>query len=158
MRRHKNPNEATPKLVVRRGQMFKLILTCSRPFVREKDGLSLIFTVDDVEKPQYGNGTLVAVAVKESPRELGGGDEWSAAIDAVHGDLLEIVIKPAASAAVTKWKLDIDTKLFSGGAKSYSLPQSIYILFNPWCPDDSVYMKGLYSLLLEFYTISNKKI
>lgn len=145
MRRHKQPIEATPKLVIRRGQPFKLKLTCSRPFVRDKDGMSLIFTVADVEKPHYGNGTLIGIALKNNPRELGDADEWSAAIDSIHGDILEIVIKPSATASVSRWKVDIDTKLYSGGAKSYSLPQPIYVLFNPWCPDDSVYMEGILS-------------
>lgn len=38
--------EFYPQLVVRRGQFFKLILTFSRPYDEEKDGISFIFVVD----------------------------------------------------------------------------------------------------------------
>lgn len=37
--------EKEPKLVVRRGQPFRLALSLSRPYDPEKDGISFIFTV-----------------------------------------------------------------------------------------------------------------
>lgn len=127
-------------LVVRRGQTFKLILTLNRPFKRDKDAISFIFTVYDDKKPSPGHGTLVAVAPKEFTTDLGDPVEWSANIESVQGDLLTILLKPAVTSPVTQWKLDVDTKLFNGPSKTFSLQPPIYILYNPWCVDDQVYM------------------
>uniref|UniRef100_A0A1S4H0X3 protein-glutamine gamma-glutamyltransferase n=1 Tax=Anopheles gambiae TaxID=7165 RepID=A0A1S4H0X3_ANOGA len=131
-----------PKLVVRRGQPFRLRLVCDRPYDRARDALSLIFTVADEDQPTHGHGTLVGIPVNQFPEQLGEPEEWGAAIEAINGDLLQVLVKPAATAPVGQWKLDIDTKLLSEAfGKSYSLPQAFYVLFNPWCPDDLVYME-----------------
>uniref|UniRef100_A0A182NEW6 protein-glutamine gamma-glutamyltransferase n=1 Tax=Anopheles dirus TaxID=7168 RepID=A0A182NEW6_9DIPT len=131
-----------PKLVVRRGQPFRLRLICDRPYDRSRDALSLIFTVADEEQPTHGHATLVGIPVNQFPEQLGDAQEWGAAIETIRGDMLGILVKPAATAPVGQWKLDIDTKLLSDAfGKSYSLPQAFYVLFNPWCPDDLVYME-----------------
>lgn len=133
--------ENDSQLVIRRGQSFKLKINCNRPFSRTKDKISLILTVADDEKPSYGHGTLVGTALKNNSFDLGDPLEWGAAVYEVHGDILEIVVKPAAQAPVTSWKLDIDTKLDDGpSSKSFSLKKPFYVLFNPWCVDDQVFM------------------
>lgn len=144
-----------PKLVVRRGQPFKLQLHCNRPYSIEKDALSLVFTVAGVENPSFGRGTLIAVALKNKPTDLGRSFEWGAAINSINGNLLEILIKPAATALVTQWKLDIDSKMLSGTvSKSFSLPQPFYVLFNPWCREDQVYLDGKMNSYKNFFISS----
>jgi transglutaminase 1 len=131
------------KLVVRRGQIFKLQLFCNRPYNIEKDAISLIFSVADVERPSFSHGTLIAVSVSNKSTDLGKSNEWGASVNSINGNRLEILIKPAANAPVTQYKLDIDTKVInSSTSKSYSLPQSFYVLFNPWCREDDVYLEG----------------
>lgn len=51
------------RLVVRRGQEFYLHLNLSRDYDYSIDGISIVFTLDGIEKPQYGHGTLVATAL-----------------------------------------------------------------------------------------------
>lgn len=132
-----------PKLVVRRGQVFKLHLHCNRPYNIERDGISLIFSVADVEKPSFGHGTLIAVSLKNRSTDLGKYNEWGASVNAINGDKIEILIKPAANALVSQWKLDIDTKAITNpSSKSFTLPQPFYVLFNPWCREDDVYLEG----------------
>lgn len=140
-----------PKLVIRRGQVFKLHLHCNRPYNIEKDAISLIFSIADVEKPSFGHGTLIAVSLKNRSTDLGKSNEWGAAVNNINGDLLEILIKPAANAAVTQWKMDIDSKAINNNAsKSYSLPQPFYVLFNPWCREDEVYLEGMRLVAIPF--------
>ena len=132
-----------PKLVTRRGQPFKLQLHCNRPYDIERDAISLVLSVADVDKPSFGHNTLVAIALKNKSTDLGRSFEWGASVNSINGDLLEILIKPAANALVTQWKLDIDSKLLIGNvSKSFSLPQPFYVLFNPWCREDQVYLDG----------------
>lgn len=132
-----------PKLVIRRGQPFKLHLHCNRPYDIEKDAISLVLAVSDVEKPSFGHNTLVALALKNKSTDLGRSYEWGASVNAISGEKLEILVKPAATALVTQWKLDIDSKMLNATiSKSYSLPQPFYVLFNPWCREDQVYLEG----------------
>lgn len=131
-----------PKLVTRRGQPFKIQLHCNRPYNIEKDAISLVFSVADVEKPSFGHGTLVACALKNKSTDLGKSTEWGTSVNAINSNILEILIKPAANCIVTQWKLDIDSKILDSTiSKSYSLPQPFYVLFNPWCREDQVYLE-----------------
>ncbi|XP_029048718.1 annulin isoform X1 [Osmia bicornis bicornis] len=128
------------RLVVRRGQEFYLHLTLSRDYDPNIDGMSIVFTVDGVEQPQYGHGTLVATAVLY-PGEVSEGS-WQATIDAVQTNFLRLKIVPSANAIIGKWKMDIDTKNRNlDGAISYTMKQPFYLIFNPWCPEDIVYME-----------------
>ncbi|XP_015440169.1 PREDICTED: annulin [Dufourea novaeangliae] len=128
------------RLVVRRGQEFYLHLTLSRDYDPNIDGISLVFTVDGVEKPQYGHGTLVAAPVLH-PGEVSDGS-WQASIDAIQSNFLRLKIVPAPEAIIGTWKLDIDTKNKNlDGAVSYTMKHPFYLIFNPWCKEDTVYLE-----------------
>ncbi|XP_076656619.1 transglutaminase isoform X1 [Halictus rubicundus] len=128
------------RLVVRRGQPFYLHLTLSRDYDPNIDGMSLVFTVDDVEKPQYGHGTLVATPVLY-PGEVSEGS-WQATIDAIQSSFLRLKIVPDANAIIGKWKMEIDTKNRNlDGAVSYSMRHPFYLIFNPWSEEDVVYLE-----------------
>jgi transglutaminase 1 len=145
-----------PKLVVRRGQVFKLQLHCNRPYNMERDAISLIFSVADVEKPSFGHGTLIALSLKNRSTDLGKSTEWGASVNSINGDLLEILIKPSAGALVTQWKMDIDTKVLDNSlSRSFSLPQPFYLLFNPWCREDEVYLEGKKITVILKFEFSN---
>lgn len=38
--------------------------------------------------------------------------------------------------------MDVDTKIINDGAYSYSWQTGLYILFNPWCKQDQVYLRS----------------
>ncbi|XP_066246392.1 annulin-like [Euwallacea similis] len=128
-----------PQLVVRRGQFFKLIITFSRPYDEDKDGISFIFVVDDEEKPSHGNSTMVAVPLLKKPdRYL----PWNVVLHSVEENTITVNIMTSPEAIVAKWRMDIDTKIIDNGAYSYSWDMRIYLLFNPWSKHDQVYMKS----------------
>jgi len=76
------------KLVVRRGQEFYLHLNLSRDYNYSIDGISIVFTLDGIEKPQYGHGTLVATALL-NPGEISEA-AWQATIAAIEPNFLRI--------------------------------------------------------------------
>lgn len=78
------------RLVVRRGQEFYLHLSLSRDYESSIDGVSIVFTLDGVEKPQYGHGTLVATALL-NPGEISEA-AWQATIDTIEPDFLRIKV------------------------------------------------------------------
>lgn len=63
-------------------------------------------------------------------------------MEAVVGNSLIILVHTDPNAIVAKWRMEVDTKIINDGAYSYSWPIGLYILFNPWCKDDQVYMKS----------------
>nr|CAD7601167.1 unnamed protein product [Timema genevievae] len=132
--------EKDPRLVVRRGQQFVMRITLSRGYNPEKDAVSFIFTVVDAEKPNYGQGSLVAVPLLANGAESGGA--WNAVLENSTENIITVHVTPAADSIIGQWNIEIDTKLKNDGAFSYSHKDPIYILYNPWCRLDQVYMEG----------------
>lgn len=72
-------------------------MICNRPYNVEKDAISLILTVADVKQPNYGHGTLIGLSLRNFSKDLGKPSDWSAVVDKINRDELEILIKPAAN-------------------------------------------------------------
>lgn len=152
-------NSTTSNLVVRRGQSFRLIVSFNRPFDSLRDTISFIFTLRDDDRPNHGHGTLNFISLKQDAYDLGDSNEWSCVIDEKHGNILEILVKSAANSAVGEWKFDIDTQTKQGGgANTYKCPNTVFILFNPWCQDDTVYMGGKPKPNICLFSVLNKAI
>ncbi|XP_055916971.1 annulin isoform X2 [Eupeodes corollae] len=127
-------------LIVRRGEPFRLRISFNRPYDANKDAISFMFTIADDKKPSPGHGTLVGITPFKDDKNLGDIFEWGVIIDYVQGNSMSVLIKPAVTCPVTQWKLDIDTKLLGRSSRSHSIQTPIYILFNPWCRDDQVFL------------------
>lgn len=137
-----NPDEET-KLIIRRGQAFRIRLTLNRPFSRARDTLNFVFTLKNDEKPSHGHGTLVGCLLKNNSYELGESNEWGSAIETISGDQMDVLIKPSCRAQIGEWSVDIDTQVANNnGIRNFKYPSTFYVLFNPWCKDDQVYMPG----------------
>ncbi|KAI5737093.1 hypothetical protein M8J76_009961 [Diaphorina citri] len=129
-----------PRLVVRRGQGFRVKLSLSRRYYRERDAISFVFMVTGVEKPSYGHGTLVVVPLL--PENAESQDIWAARLIDAYDNVVIAEILTDPECIVGEWNFEIDTKLMYDGALSYSHPDSMFILFNPWCPDDDVFLES----------------
>ncbi|XP_050670061.1 annulin isoform X2 [Leptidea sinapis] len=127
-------------LVVRRGQPFKLDILLNRPYDANRDAVSFIFYVSDVEKRGPSDDTSAAVPMLEKGSETLG--SWNAVYEGQVDSHLMVAVTPSADCIVASWRLDVDTRLNGGSSLSYTHPQPIYVLFNPWCLNDSVYMPG----------------
>ncbi|XP_066587609.1 annulin isoform X2 [Prorops nasuta] len=134
-----NRSRGKSKLIVRRGQEFYLHVNLSRDYDPSIDGISMVFTLDGVEKPQHGHGTLVASPVL-GPTEKSVAS-WQTTVDEMEPNFIRLKIVPSANALIGKWKVDIDTKnKETEGAVSYTMESPFYLLFNPWCQEDPVYL------------------
>ncbi|XP_044250920.1 annulin-like [Drosophila takahashii] len=124
-------------LIVRRGDPFEVQIHFNRDYDPSQDNINFTFTVADAIKPSAGNRTLNVLSPNDTIDDLGEPTEWGAGIKSYDGQVLTVLIKPPSNCPVTVWKLDIDTEL----GDSYPLTLPIYVLFNPWCPDDQVYLE-----------------
>ncbi|CAG9826107.1 unnamed protein product [Diabrotica balteata] len=131
--------EYYPQLVVRRGQSFQLDITLNRPYDEKRDGVSFIIFLDGEERLSHGNGSLVGVPLLKKPNK---NLSWNVLLEKSEGCVITIQITTPPDAIVGKWNLEVDTKLMDNGSYSYSWETRIYILFNPWCVQDQVYLKS----------------
>lgn len=86
-----NRGRRDARLVVRRGQAFVIDLQLSRNYDPAIDGMSIVFTLDGVQRPQYGHGTLVASPVLH-PGEVSDG-EWQTIVQAYAENSLRIKVR-----------------------------------------------------------------
>ncbi|XP_045430593.1 protein-glutamine gamma-glutamyltransferase 6 [Pipistrellus kuhlii] len=172
-----------PELVVRRGQMFTLMLELNRP-LDSKD--TLIFTVETAQtwgqtdpnssvpaapggkaarpgpghrlshfsgagfpgvpgSPEYlssppGPQASEALDTKAvfTTSELEVGDAWTAARAAQEGNTVTIHITSPPDAVIGRYRLS--TRLSSHRRHSDRKLGEFVLLFNPWCPEDDVFL------------------
>ncbi|CAN8024179.1 unnamed protein product [Ixodes persulcatus] len=132
-----------PILIVRRGEPFKVTVELNREYNPDKDALAFVFTVKDEETPSYTKNTVAVVPVGyRSPNEVFGITSWAALVQSTLDKSLDIEITPPVNVIVGDWVMDIDSKIRNDDEFGYRYTHKdpIYILFNPWCRADTVYM------------------
>ncbi|CAK6447503.1 unnamed protein product [Pipistrellus nathusii] len=120
-----------PELVVRRGQMFTLVLELNRP-LDSKD--TLIFTVETGPQASEALGTKAMFTTSE----LEVGDAWTAARAAQKGNTVTIHITSPPDAVIGRYGLS--ARLSSRRRHSDRKLGEFVLLFNPWCPEDDVFL------------------
>ncbi|XP_042224998.1 annulin-like isoform X2 [Homarus americanus] len=125
-----------PRLVLRRGQEFTIVLETNQKMDEDKDKISLVFSVVDAKNPNFGNQTLVGIGIGVEPC-----NGWSASVEDITDCSITLKVNTSSKAIVGEWKLEVDVK---SGDKVHSFPCSdtFFVLFNPWCEDDAVYLEG----------------
>ncbi|XP_038247559.1 protein-glutamine gamma-glutamyltransferase 4 isoform X2 [Dermochelys coriacea] len=116
-------------LIVRRGQVFQLKLTFDREL---KDNDKVVVQLSVGEKPMESNETLLSMNLRS------GQDSqcWCANISNTNGKECLVTVTSPADAAVGKYFLSVKTgsHIYNPGNKV------VYVLFNPWCGADTVFM------------------
>lgn len=126
-----------PRLVVRRGQPFDITITFDRPFDKTKDDLKLVF--DAGSRPKESKGTRITLILSDVDKPK----EWGAKVLHQSGNNVTVRIFTPPNAIVAKWQFRFDTIVQKDDACKvfrYTNENPFYLLFNPWCPDDQVYL------------------
>ncbi|KAL4235093.1 hypothetical protein ACF0H5_006731 [Mactra antiquata] len=124
-------------LVIRRGQSFKAKVEFSRPYDSSKDELRLVFQFGRRPHPTRGTHIEFILSDRDVP------NEWGAFIESTDGNVLSLVFMSPPTCAVGQWRFKIDVVLRDQTNVSvyrYAHKDPLFILFNPWCKDDEVYM------------------
>ncbi|XP_068280977.1 protein-glutamine gamma-glutamyltransferase K [Nyctibius grandis] len=139
---HHTSEFACPRLVVRRGQPFDLRVLLPRPF--DPDGDSLCVELVLGTNPQVAKGTHVLIPLGETSATGWTAEEEKEEEGAERpgGPALNLSLAAPPDAPIGRYRLSVKTRT---GAGEYAAPfddaNDFFLLFNPWCPDDHVYME-----------------
>ncbi|XP_034284988.1 coagulation factor XIII A chain [Pantherophis guttatus] len=123
------------KLIVRRGQTFHMQITFTRVYNPEKDQFWIEYLIG--RYPQQNKGTYIRVPLVQ---ELESG-KWGAKITHRANTSVALNIMPAANCIVGKFRMYVAVLTPMGILRTRRNPDTdTYILFNPWCKEDAVFM------------------
>uniref|UniRef100_A0A8C9P163 Protein-glutamine gamma-glutamyltransferase E n=1 Tax=Spermophilus dauricus TaxID=99837 RepID=A0A8C9P163_SPEDA len=128
---HHTQEYPCPELVVRRGQPFRLTLDLSGDLDSEE---TLIFTVETGPK---ASEALHTKAVFQTA-ELEGGDVWTAVKESQTENSMSVSLASPPDAVIGRYQLS--ARASSRRRHSDRKLGEFVLLFNPWCPEDDVFL------------------
>ncbi|KAK3799550.1 hypothetical protein RRG08_019350 [Elysia crispata] len=132
-------------LVVRRGQPFTITIKTDRAVDAKCDVVVLQFSFGT--RPQGNKGTLLRLNVDLSSPDptssspVAGG--WTAQAGKCDSSTLEVKVTSSATAMVGRYSMFVESALQGQADTKRRLEienEDLYIIFNPWCEADVVYM------------------
>nr|XP_023022029.1 hemocyte protein-glutamine gamma-glutamyltransferase-like isoform X1 [Leptinotarsa decemlineata]XP_023022031.1 hemocyte protein-glutamine gamma-glutamyltransferase-like isoform X1 [Leptinotarsa decemlineata] len=133
----------TPTCILRRGAEFFLALRFNRDYDIEKDIIRISFGFGEKPNPVSGTKAVrpVLPKLKHFPKSS---QIWGVMLTQNSGTSIVLNIRIPPHVPVGIWKISIATAISGqrGIRKDFTIPDDIYILFNPWCPEDGVYMEN----------------
>uniref|UniRef100_A0A9J7ZHC2 Protein-glutamine gamma-glutamyltransferase K n=1 Tax=Cyprinus carpio carpio TaxID=630221 RepID=A0A9J7ZHC2_CYPCA len=134
---HHTDQYNSDQLIIRRGQTFQIELDLSRPFNPNTDKLHLEMKTGPL--PQVSKRTHIIIPLVDELQD----ESWEAKIVEQNVNRVRLSVNSPITAVIGKYKLTITTQyLKTGETTTHDHDKDIYMLFNPWCEDDMVYMEG----------------
>lgn len=130
-----------PPLIIRRGQHFFVAIRFKREYDPANDEVYLDFSIGP--NPEISKGTFASLRVPPTKGEFGRPPQmWD--IRVTHHDraMLSLQVFVPASVSVGLWRMAVlsRSRVDPEAKDKYRHPSEIYVLFNPWCKEDAVYM------------------
>ncbi|XP_051826693.1 coagulation factor XIII A chain [Antechinus flavipes] len=123
------------KLIVRRGQSFYIQIDFNRPYDPQRDIFRLEYVIG--RYPQETKGTFIPVPIVS---EFQSG-KWGAKIIMKENRSLRLSVQSSPECIVGKFRMYIAVWTPYGIIRTKRNPETdTYILFNPWCEEDAVYL------------------
>ncbi|XP_077524331.1 hemocyte protein-glutamine gamma-glutamyltransferase-like [Amblyomma americanum] len=138
-----------PCNVLRRGNVFKVGVRFNQFFDLGRVPLRAIFKIGT--RPSEGDGTLVTLTAPDAVDKEGRAhetvDRWTMSVSFHNNDIMLLKFRSPAKAPVGRWSLSFSL----GDGSLHPAKAPIYIICNPWLPEDPVYMKD--DAQRQFYTM-----
>ncbi|XP_073678916.1 transglutaminase 1 like 4 [Garra rufa] len=121
-------------LIVRRGQTFQMWIEFSRPFNPKSDNLQLQLKLDPIFTSNPGIRISVPlVDVLEDAR-------WEMKIVEQKDKRVLLSVNTLPTASIGRYRVTVASFSTRGKLLYPCTPNDVYMLFNPWCEDDPVYL------------------
>jgi len=123
--------------IFRRGQPFYFGIKFNRLFDKTKDIVRIVLVTGPTPTP--AKGTSAALIVKEKEDLIA--DKWDARFSSFTGATVTVQVQIPPFAPVSVWKMIVHTaRKGVAGVNQHQIDTAIYVLFNPWCPNDGVHL------------------
>ncbi|XP_044010420.1 annulin-like [Aphidius gifuensis] len=126
-------------LVVRRGQPFYLNVKFNRDYDVEND---ILYIELKLEVEQYNYEQNYKVPKVLIPL-LNSGELktcWVASINSADKKSMRMKVNIPDGACVGKYHIQFDTLTKTTPPSNFTIDECLYIIFNPWCPDDKIHL------------------
>uniref|UniRef100_A0A8C4N3I2 protein-glutamine gamma-glutamyltransferase n=1 Tax=Eptatretus burgeri TaxID=7764 RepID=A0A8C4N3I2_EPTBU len=126
--------------VLRRGFPFKVELRLSRPFEPSADRLQMELFIGS--RPSFERGTYIPIPLVD---ELQTRETllWRTTVLKSEGSVLTLLVHTSPKSIVGKYQVCVATLCHGYLFRTARhLAPNVYFIFNPWCPDDLVYMEN----------------
>ncbi|XP_059353228.1 hemocyte protein-glutamine gamma-glutamyltransferase-like isoform X1 [Daphnia carinata] len=139
---YRSPSSSFSTTVLRRGQPFFMAVRMKdRNFDPRRDILRASFSFGP--NPQVTKGTKVVLPFRVTQRDFSRAPQkWDMRLHQQEGFNITFQVHIPANALVGLWRVNIETTTTTPGARvdEFRFKDDIYILFNPFCRDDPVYL------------------
>ncbi|XP_071592599.1 coagulation factor XIII A chain isoform X2 [Heliangelus exortis] len=132
---HHTDKYYSPKLIVRRGQAFQIQIDFNRPYNPETDQFWLEYLIG--RYPQQNKGTYIPIPLSNVLKP----GKWGAKITRKENNSVRLSIMSSATCIIGKFRLYVAVWTPFGILRTQrNSALDTYILFNPWCQEDAVYL------------------
>ncbi|XP_068272563.1 protein-glutamine gamma-glutamyltransferase 6-like [Nyctibius grandis] len=127
---HHTSDYSSTEVILRRGQAFNITLNLPTTV---QSGDNFTFIASTGPSPAESQQTKAIINLSEE-----GASSWSATQEPSEPGCMNFTIFSPANAVIGRYKLKL--QIVSGNKVSSTLLGQFVLLFNPWCPNDDVYM------------------
>ncbi|XP_050439553.1 hemocyte protein-glutamine gamma-glutamyltransferase-like [Adelges cooleyi] len=129
--------QASSTAIFRRGQPFYFGIRFQRPIDVNKDVVRAVFVTGPAPSPTKGTSAALIISSKANLAD----DKWDARFITITGNTVTVQVQIPSYAPVAVWKIVLHTaRRGAAGVNQHEVQSQVYILFNPWCKNDSVHM------------------
>ncbi|XP_022660627.1 hemocyte protein-glutamine gamma-glutamyltransferase-like [Varroa destructor] len=130
-------------LVVRRGQVIKASFVFNRPINWATDQIALVFSGQGSSTSGIPNEFALGIPAELTSAEQmpPKASDWSVALTFHQGRIITVAVLSPPDTPVGLYKIHFDIRhAVSNSQRKSVMQESIYMLFNPWHPEDLVFM------------------
>uniref|UniRef100_A0A8C1K6Y3 Protein-glutamine gamma-glutamyltransferase K n=1 Tax=Cyprinus carpio TaxID=7962 RepID=A0A8C1K6Y3_CYPCA len=135
-REHRTEAYFSDKLIIRRGQTFQMWIEFSRPFNPKSDRLQLQLKLGERPISSRGTGIQISVPLVDVLED----DRWEMKIVEQKDKRVRLAVNTLPNASIGRYKVTVESFSPKGKLLYPCTPNDVYMLFNPWCEDDAVYL------------------
>lgn len=135
-------NTDAPVPIFRRGCSFYFAIRFDRPFDEEQDIVRVRFAFGP--KPNVLKGTRVILPILVHQKHLiKDKARWAVCLTRNDGEMITVQVYIPPSAQVGNWACSLQTNIKGqrDQRNDYKCEEDMYVLFNPWCSEDGVFME-----------------
>ncbi|XP_072366123.1 coagulation factor XIII A chain-like [Scyliorhinus torazame] len=122
-------------LIVRRGQPFQITITFNRAYDAGKDKLWIEFLIG--RYPDITKGTYIPIYIQEQLEK----GKWGAKVESTQNNVVCLSVLSSPHSIIGRFRMYVAVMTPYGIRRSArDNDTDIYVLFNPWCEEDTVYL------------------